>query len=142
MQEINFEQTLERILRQDARYHREAYLFVREALDYTQRIVTKNGKEPLRHVSGQELLGGIRAYALQQFGPMARTVFDEWGVRACEDFGEMVFHMVESGLLSKTQSDSRDDFKGGYDFEEAFRKPFRPSLPAQAPEREPETHSN
>jgi len=142
MQEINFEQTLERILRQDARYHREAYLFVREALDYTQRIVTKNGKEPLRHVSGQELLGGIRAYALQQFGPMARTVFDEWGVRACEDFGEMVFHMVESGLLSKTQSDSRDDFKGGYDFEDAFRKPFRPSLPAQAPERESEAHSN
>jgi uncharacterized repeat protein (TIGR04138 family) len=142
MQEINFEQTLERILRKDARYHREAYLFVREALDHTQRIVTKNGKEPLRHVGGQELLSGIRGYALQEFGPMAPTVFDEWGVRACEDFGEIVFNMVESSLLSKTKSDSRGDFKGGYDFEDAFRKPFRPSLPAQAPEREPETHSN
>jgi uncharacterized repeat protein (TIGR04138 family) len=142
MQEINFEQTLERILRKDARYQREAYLFLREALDHTQRIVTKNGKEPLRHVSGQELLRGIRAYALQQFGPMALTVFAEWGVRACEDFGEIVFNMVESSLLSKTQSDSRDDFKGGYDFAEAFRNPFRPSRPSQAPEREPETHSN
>lgn len=142
MQEINFEQTLERILRKDRRYQREAYLFVREALDYTQRIVTKNGKEPLRHVSGQELLGGIRAYALQQFGPMTLTVLAEWGVHACQDFGEMVFNMVEASLLSKTPSDSRDDFKGGYDFAEAFRKPFQPSVPAQAPQREPEPHSN
>ena len=142
MRELDFDQTLERILRKDARYHREAYLFVREALDHTQRLITKNGKEPLRHVSGQELLGGIRGYALQQFGPMTLTVLDAWGVRACEDFGEIVFNMVESSLLSKTQSDSRDDFKGGYDFEDAFQKPFRPSRPVPAREREPETHSN
>ncbi len=142
MREINFEQTLDRIVRKDPRYHREAYLFVREALDYTQKTVTKNGREPLRHVSGQELLGGIRVFALQQFGPMASTVFAEWGVRTCEDFGEIVFNMVESSLLSKTQSDSREDFKGGYDFKDAFETPFRPSYPAPAPEREPETHSN
>jgi len=139
MQEVNFEQTLERIVRRDTRYQRDAYLFVREALDHTQRGITKNGKEPLRHVTGQELLSGIRDYALQQFGPMTLTVLQDWGVRACEDFGEIVFNMVEANLLSKTPADSRADFKGGYDFENAFRKPFLPSAPAT--ESEPETRS-
>jgi uncharacterized repeat protein (TIGR04138 family) len=139
MQEVNIEQTLDRIVRRDPRYQRDAYVFLREALDYTQQVVTKNGKEPLRHVTGQELLGGIRDYALQQFGPMTLTVFHDWGVNAGEDFGEMVFNMVEANLLSKTNTDSREDFKGGYSFEEAFRKPFLPS--AQAREPEPEVKS-
>ncbi|MGD0744369.1 MAG: Minf_1886 family protein, partial [Verrucomicrobiota bacterium] len=69
---------------------------------------------------------GIRQFALQQFGPMAVTVFEEWGVRHCSDFGEIVFNMVEIGLLAKTDRDSRDDFQNGYDFTDAFRKPFWP----------------
>ena len=81
----------------------------------------------VRHVSGQELLAGIRAYALDQYGPMTLTVLSEWGVRGCEDFGELVFNMVENNLLAKTKDDSRDDFKNGYTFEEAFRKPFLPA---------------
>jgi len=80
-----------------------------------------------RHVSGQELLEGLRRFALDQFGPMAKTVFDHWGVRRCEDFGEIVFNMVEKGILGKTDQDSREDFRGGFDFEEAFVKPFQPS---------------
>jgi uncharacterized repeat protein (TIGR04138 family) len=133
MQEVNFEQTLERIVRRDSRYHREAYLFLREALDHTQKVITKGGKEPLRHVSGQELLAGIRDFALEQFGPMTLTVFHEWGLRKCEDFGELVFNMVDANLLSKTAEDSRADFAGGYDFEEAFQAPFLPTLPSRAP---------
>jgi uncharacterized repeat protein (TIGR04138 family) len=78
-------------------------------------------------VSGHELLEGIRLYALQQFGPMARTVLEDWGIRACEDFGEIVFNMVEHKILSKTDDDSREHFKGGYDFRDAFEKPFIPS---------------
>ena len=132
-----FDETLESILRKDRRYPREAYQFVREALDHTQKQITKSGKETPQHVSGQELLAGIREFALQEYGPMTPAVLEEWGVRTCEDFGEIVFNMVESDLLLKTKSDSREDFKGGYDFEEAFRRPFLPQSktcsPASAP---------
>jgi uncharacterized repeat protein (TIGR04138 family) len=78
------------------------------------------------HVTGQQLLDGIREFALTQYGPMARTVLNEWGIRRCEDFGDIVFNMVEQGLLSKTDQDSREDFKGGYDFDSAFVWPFLP----------------
>jgi uncharacterized repeat protein (TIGR04138 family) len=126
MQEINFDEAVEEILAKDSRYTREAYLFVREALDYTQKIVGKETHGQIRHVSGQELLDGIRRFALNQFGPMAVTVFEEWGVRNCCDFGEIVFNMVESSLLAKTEKDTRGDFQNGYNFTEAFRKPFWP----------------
>ena len=139
MQEVDFDQVLDGIVRKDPRYPREAYFFLREALDHTQKIVTKNGREPARHVSGQELLGGLRAYALQQFGPMTLTVFHEWGLRSCEDFGEIVFNMVEANLLAKTETDSREDFKAGYDFHEAFRRPFLPSKPRSGHEPAPKS---
>ncbi len=126
MQELTFETTLALILAKDPRYQSEAYLFVKEALDYTQKLVGKPSRDEVRHVSGQELLEGIRAFALTQFGPMATLVFEEWGVRRCEDFGEIVFNLVEIGLLGKTEKDSRADFQNGYDFDTAFRKPFRP----------------
>ena len=126
MQEINFDEAVEQILARDSRYTREAYLFVREALDYTQKLVGKETRGQIRHVSGQELLDGIRRFALNQFGPMVVTVFEEWGVRNCRDFGEIVFNMVETSLLAKTEKDTRDDFQNGYDFTEAFRKPFWP----------------
>ncbi len=126
MQELTFETTLALILTKDPRYENEAYLFVKDALDYTQKLVIKPSRDEVRHVSGQELLEGIRAFALTQFGPMAPTVFEEWGIRHCEDFGEIVFNMVEIGLLGKTEKDSRADFQNGYDFDAAFRQPFRP----------------
>ena len=130
MQEINFDEKLEQILAKDSRYHRDAYLFVRDALDLTKRQVYKEkerregGEE--KHVTGQELLEGIRQFALEQFGPMTTMVFEEWGVKRCEDFGEIVFNMVEIELLAKTKQDSRADFQKGYDFTDAFRKPFWP----------------
>ena len=128
MQELTFETTLALILAKDPRYESEAYLFVKDALDYTQKLVIKPSRDEIRHVSGQELLEGIRAFALTQFGPMAPTVFEEWGIRRCEDFGEIVFNMVEIGLLGKTEKDSRADFQNGYDFDTAFRQPFRPEI--------------
>jgi uncharacterized repeat protein (TIGR04138 family) len=129
MQEINFDEVLEQILAKDTRYKRDAYLFVREALDFTQKLVVKENSGQLRHISGQELLEGIRQYALTHFGPMVTTVFEEWGIHGTRDFGEVVFNMVETGLLAKTEKDSREDFDGAYDFHDAFRKPF---LPAKA----------
>jgi uncharacterized repeat protein (TIGR04138 family) len=127
MQAVNFEEILNKIVAADPRYQREGYFFLREALDYTQKMVGKSKKDEVRHVSGQELLSGIREYGLSQFGPMTLTVLEEWGIRSCEDFGEMVFNMVTNNLLAKTEKDSRDDFKDGYNFEDAFRKPFLPS---------------
>lgn len=127
MQEINFDEAVDLIVARDARYTRDAYVFVREALDFTQKLIVKENRGQIRHVTGQELLDGIRQFALQQFGPMTMTVFEEWGVRHCRDFGEIVFNMVEIGLLAKTETDSRDDFQNGYDFTAAFRKPFWPA---------------
>lgn len=127
MQAVSFEEVLEQILVKDKRYARDSYLFLREALDHTQKVVgklTKGGH--IRHVTGQELLSGIKDYALEQFGPMAITVFEEWGIRSCADIGEMVFIMVEHSLLAKTDRDTRADFESGYDFHDAFRAPFLP----------------
>lgn len=126
MQEVNFDEALDQILAKDERFHRDAYLFMREALDFTQKLVGRENLGKVRHVTGQELLDGLRQYALQQFGPMTTTVFEEWGIRTCLNFGEIVFNMVEIGLLAKTEKDTRDDFQNGYDFTDAFRKPFWP----------------
>jgi uncharacterized repeat protein (TIGR04138 family) len=126
MHEATFEEGLDLILAKDSRYHRDAYLFIREALDYTQKAIIRENRGQLRHVSGQELLGGIREFALEQFGPMTMTVLEEWGIRKCEDFGELVFNMVEVGLLAKTEKDSRADFQNSYNFFDAFRKPYLP----------------
>lgn len=124
MQEASFEEGLESILARDPRYRREAYLFVRDALEFTK--TTARERRDGLHVTGQELLSGIRTYALAQFGPMVITVLEDWGISRCEDFGEIVFNMVDASLLSKTDSDRREDFHGGYTFEEAFRHPFLP----------------
>jgi uncharacterized repeat protein (TIGR04138 family) len=139
MQAVNFEGVVARIAAGDKRYQPDAYVFVREALDHTQKKYIKSRASTVCHVTGPELLAGLREYALQQFGPMAITVLDEWGVRCCEDFGELVFNMIENGLLAKTDKDSRADFKNGYLFEEAFRQPFLPTArkPAAAPETKP-----
>lgn len=112
------------ILDKDDRYRREAYLFVREGLDHTVRRLEKP-----RHVSGQELLEGMREYALQEFGPVTKRVLSEWGINECIDFGNIVFNLVSEGLLGKTEEDSIEDFMEGYDFHEAFIRPFSPQDP-------------
>ncbi len=137
MQELTFETVLPLIIAKDARYDAEAYLFVKDALDHTQKLALKDNLGQVHHVTGKELLEGIRDYALTQFGPMTQMVFAEWGVQRCEDFGEIVFNMVEIGLLRKTKQDSREDFKNGYDFYTAFRKPFQPSQPSTTREFAP-----
>jgi uncharacterized repeat protein (TIGR04138 family) len=139
MQEVSFEESLVKIQAKDPRYHREAYLFVREALEHTQKTIGKDARGRIRHVTGQELLGGIREFALEQFGPMAKTVLEDWGVRCCDDFGAIVFNMIEVSWLAKTSKDSRADFENGYDFDEAFRQPFLPKSKQtiQAPEAKP-----
>ena len=132
MHEINFDEAVEQIHARDPRFSRDAYAFVREALDFTQKLIGKQSSGSIRHITGQELLDGIRQFALQQFGPMAVTVFEEWGVKNCRDFGDIVFNMVEISLLAKTDKDSHDDFQNGYDFTDAFRKPYWPQSKLKA----------
>ena len=128
MQSLNFEEAIREIVAADDRYEFEAYLFVQEAIQYTQKSLGRH-KQEQKHVGGKELLNGIRDYALDTFGPMTPTVLSEWGIHSCEDFGEIVFNLIQHKQATQSQSDSRDDFKGGYDFDEAFRKPFLPSKP-------------
>ncbi|MBI2559674.1 MAG: hypothetical protein HYW14_00875 [Planctomycetes bacterium] len=116
------------ITRKDPRYSLQAYRFIFEALDYTAKKLGKNlksSREEERHVSGQQLIEGIRKYAMEQMGYMAPTVFELWGVKNDPDFGELVFNLVESGLMGKTDSDSRQDFKAACDYKTFFGDNFK-----------------
>lgn len=135
----NLEEDIQKIVEADPRYPVEAYLFVQEALTHTQRALGRHKVDPKNaggkeHVGGKELLEGIRLFALKNFGPMVPTMLEEWGIRSCEDFGEIIFNMIEHKVADKTDSDTRSDFKGGYNFEDAFRKPFIPSKSLAAKE--------
>ena len=120
-----FAEVVQEICEQDARYHPEAYSFIREGLDFTLKSLKRQGQGANRHVSGQELLEGIKRFALSEYGPMSKMVLNTWGIRGCEDFGQVVFNLVHSGVLGKTDADSPDDFKEGFDFEEAFVFPYQ-----------------
>ena len=147
MQKIGFSEALDAIVAGDPRYQRDAYVFLRDALDFTTKQQKKAKGATVRHVTGPELLGGVRQYALKEFGPLVMTVFDNWGVHSCEDMGNMVFNLIGAGIFGKTEEDSIEDFKGVYDFEEAFVKPFAPAkptdakLPPQLPAPKPATSS-
>jgi len=143
MQKIGFAEALDSIVASDPRYHRDAYVFLRDSLDFTTKQQKKVRGTTVRHVSGPELLEGVRQYALKEFGPMVLTVFDNWGIRSTEDVGHMVFNLIGAGIFGKTDEDSLKDFKNIYSFDDAFAKPFapeppvaskpRPSLPAPKP---------
>ncbi len=135
MKNISFEEALALIQQRDARYHPDAYEFLREALDFTLHLYEKPSKGPGRHVSGRELLDGFRQLALKEFGPMAWRVLTHWGLRRTEDVGELVFNLVEVGVLGKTERDRREDFARGYDFEAAFIAPYRPPTPRRRTRR-------
>ena len=137
MQPHEFEDVLAQLVRDDPRYPAVAYGFLRQGLDRAVKLYSKPDHGPGRHVTGQELLEALRQCALQEFGPMAATVLRDWGIRQTEDFGEMVFNLVNRGLLGKTDQDKKEDFAGGYDFEEAFSAPFLPKSARNQSRRSP-----
>lgn len=112
----SFEEKLRGIVGRDPRYDTDGYRFLYEALDHTLKRIGER-----RHVSGRELSEGVRDLALDQFGGLARLVFDRWGIRATSDLGDMVYNLIEAGLMSRSDTDSREDFDDVYDFGEAFR---------------------
>jgi uncharacterized repeat protein (TIGR04138 family) len=121
--------TTSRVIERDVRYHPNAYQFVYQALRFTQQCLkraVKPGRENEEaHISGTELLDGIRAFALDQFGLMTRTVFRCWGIRSTDDFGHIVFELVERGEMSKTDRDQLSDFFDVYDFADVFDRDYR-----------------
>jgi uncharacterized repeat protein (TIGR04138 family) len=135
MQKIGFAEALESVMANDPRYQRDGYIFLRDALDFTTKQQKKIKGVTVRHVSGPELLDGVRQYALKEFGPMVMTVFDSWGIHSCEDIGRMVFNLIGAGVFGKTEEDSIEDFKKVYDFEEAFVRPFAPARPERVKPR-------
>ncbi|MBO0697384.1 MAG: hypothetical protein J2P46_03230 [Zavarzinella sp.] len=121
------------IVRRDRRYAYEAYEFVFEALSHTQRMVGRvpvgdDPPTPEHHVSGKEILEGAVDLAREEYGFLARTVFQQWGIRRTGDLGEIVFNLIESGLLSKTDTDSRADFQDVFDMDRALTEGFTISL--------------
>ena len=137
MQKIGFAEALDSIVASDPRYQREAYIFLRDALDFTTKQQKKAKGTTVRHVSGPELLEGVRQYALKEFGPLVVTVFDNWGIRSCEDIGHMVFNLIGAGIFGKTDQDSIEDFKAVYDFQDAFAKPYAPEKKVEVPKSLP-----
>ena len=138
---------LRAITRRDPRYRLEAYTFLYDALEATVRFIAERrcesaeddshstppggGESPDRHVSGQELLEGMRVHASRLFGPLAAQVWRSWGVRTTEDWGHIVFNLVDAELLRRQETDTIDDFKDGYDFEVVFVEQFEPVLPTE-----------
>jgi uncharacterized repeat protein (TIGR04138 family) len=129
---------LDELVHRDPRYAYEAYEFVFAALTHTQKMLGRNPaasdpvKEEEYHVSGQQLLLGVRDLALREFGLMARTVFRLWGINQTDDFGEIVFNLVEANLMSKTSQDDRRDFHAVYDLDEALERNYRIEVPQEA----------
>jgi uncharacterized repeat protein (TIGR04138 family) len=126
-----FNSKLLEVTRRDGRYAYEAYEFVFQALEHTQKMLGRaldlsgNPAESRHHVSGRQLVEGIRDFALQEFGLMARVVFRMWGIERTGDFGEIVFNLIDAELMSRTSEDSREDFCDIFDLDEALLGGFR-----------------
>ena len=118
-----FNSIIETIYVRDTRYKEDAYAFVMEALSFTQKKYKR-----FKHVSGEEMLEGIKDLLLDKFGPMTLTVLKYWGIRSTEDFGNIVFNLVENKVLSKTDEDKIESFKNAYDFVEVFDHDYRKQL--------------
>lgn len=120
MTELAFrEGIMDQIRLREQRFDERAYLFVLSALEHSQTRMVER-----RHISGPELAHACRELALHRFGVMARVVLEHWGVRSTMDIGDIVFTLVDLGLLVSQAQDSRDDFYGVFDFAETFEREY------------------
>ena len=133
------------LLRDDPRFKIEAYQFVRDALSYAQEVLDLGAEQPTlltqseeededcprveAHLTGQQLCQAIRVYAQEQFGLMAKTVLNNWGIHRTGDFGDIVYNLIDIGLMKKSKSDRREDFDDVYDFDSAFTAEFQITKP-------------
>jgi len=133
MQTMQFEQSVVSIMKRDRRFDPQAYFFLKDALDFTLKRIAEGNNGKARHVSGPELLAGCRDFALEEYGPMAATLMSEWGVRKCQDVGDMVFHLIEEQVFGKQDSDRKEDFSEVFDFEDSLVSPFVPQTRKKPP---------
>ena len=120
MPELTFRDgIMDRIRLKERRYDERAYLFVLAALEYCQQKLPER-----RHITGQELAEGCRDLALERFGVMSRLVLEHWGIRQTGDIGQIVFTLVDLGMLLSQPTDSKEDFEGVFDFERAFERDY------------------
>jgi uncharacterized repeat protein (TIGR04138 family) len=130
------------LLHEDRRYKFEAYVFLFEALQFAQNVLEMGAPSPTEpvaeeeetpghqhHVTGQELCEAIRQYALHQYGYMAKTVLNSWGIQGTSDFGQIVFNLIRVGQMRKTPTDTQVDFENVYDFDVAFKQDFKITPP-------------
>jgi uncharacterized repeat protein (TIGR04138 family) len=120
------EPIMERLRTRYPMYHETAYLFILAALHYT---IERLGEA--RHITGRELAAGCRDLAIERYGPMARSVLEYWGLRGTRDFGEIVFALVDLGILVAQPGDSLDDFDGVFCFAEAFERDYPWACPSR-----------
>jgi uncharacterized repeat protein (TIGR04138 family) len=130
-----FDEAITDLLSRDERYALEAYEFIFHALHHAQKMLDRVPPEGVRreggeisreyHVSGPELVEGARDLAVQEFGLMARVVFRMWGINATADFGEIVFNLIDAGLMTRTEQDHREDFHNVYDMDRDLLRGFR-----------------
>ncbi|MCY2976888.1 MAG: hypothetical protein NTW52_19700 [Planctomycetota bacterium] len=127
------------LLQQDQRYKLEGYQFVREALQYAQEVLSMPAQETAsekpekadpkapkteHHLTGQQLCEAIRVYAVEQYGYLAQTVLNNWGIHTTGDFGEIVYNLIRIEEMRKSKHDRREDFDDQYNFDDAFQPIF------------------
>ena len=135
MKVSGFDEAVAAAMLRESRFLPEGYHFLRESLEATLKKRAKSKESRSLHVTPGELLEGFRRHALKEFGPMAPTVLEFWGIASCADIGRMVFLLVEAGAFGRTEQDSPEAFDKGFDFHEAFVAPFLPSSPRETPSR-------
>lgn len=124
---LGFQEAVEKIVIRDQRYRLDAYLFLREVMDFSVKRQKKQRKEIHQmHVSTTELLESFRLLALKEFGPMALTLLKYWGIKDSTDIGQIVFNLIDAGVVGKTEDDTLSAFSNGFDFQKAFVHPFQP----------------
>ncbi len=132
-------QQLAELLKKDPRYKLDAYGFVFDALGYAHNTLQmgqncpsepfeegdEDDDEPKPHITGQELSEAVRLFALEQYGYMAKTVLNSWGIRSTDDIGQIVFNLIRIGRMRKTTRDRIEDFQDVYDFDVVFDQEFK-----------------
>ena len=115
------------LLQTDLRYRLNAYQFVRDSLAYAQEVLPNEESEEENepHLTGQQLCEAIRLFAIDQFGYMSKTVLNNWGIQGTDDFGEIVYNLIDIGMMKKSETDEREHFADVYSFEKAFVEDFQ-----------------
>ena len=134
MAHLTMDQAIAKLREENPKFSPPAYHFIRRALDHALRKFKREDMDRPAHVSGKELLEGFRDLALEEYGPLAKTVLEEWGISRCSEVGEVVFQLVRMGVLGKNDNDMIEDFEELWTFAEAFDVPFRPQA-VEAPKK-------